>query len=205
MKENKKDEEYIKENENRLAWKTLERNVIQDCRIFEVHTVKRESSLGTMGTFVQLNAPNWVTVVPVVKNQKGENRFLMVEQYRHGNEKVTIEFPAGTVEKGEDPEKAGYRELLEETGFHAGEMIKIGEVSPNPAFMNNRVHIFAARNMESIKEQELDEHEMIDVHVKTIDEVVQRMGTGLYDNGIMMIALAYYLRWNRNIDLGREA
>ncbi len=41
----------------------------------------------------------------------------MVRQFRHGSGGITIEFPAGTIDPGENPEIAAKRELLEETGL----------------------------------------------------------------------------------------
>ncbi len=180
---------------DRLSWTTRGRKKVQDCRIFSVYAVDRENSTGGLGQFIQLEAPNWVTVIPLVIDAEGGQRFLMVSQYRHGNEMVTREFPAGTVEMDEPPAEAAARELLEETGYQAKELIELGTVSPNPAFMSNRVTTFLARDLHLVQEQELDEHELIDVVSEPVADVISSMGTGAYDNGIMMISLLYYLRY----------
>lgn len=178
-----------------LSWKTLERRKVLDCRIFEVHEVDRVNAEGDEGTFVQIQAPDWVTIVPVMRDKLGTLCFVMVRQYRHGNGELTVEFPAGTVETDETPEHAALRELLEETGCRPSRMTLIGEVSPNPAFLTNRVTYFAAEGLETVQSQDLDDHEMIDIELIPVKEVIHAMGTGAYSNGIMVAAMAFYERW----------
>ncbi len=185
----------MNEDHRHLFWETRERRKLQDCRIFTVYSVDRESAQGAKGSFIQIDAPDWVTVIPLFEHHSGEKHFLMVNQYRHGNEMITREFPAGIVETGEPEERAAYRELLEETGYEAGELIQLGSVSPNPAFMGNRVTTFLARDLKQVQEQNLDEFEMIDVVPEPVDRVIAQMGSGIYDNGIMMISLLLYLKW----------
>ncbi len=178
-----------------LTWETLEREKIKDCRIFDIYETKSVTQDGKTGSFIQIEAPDWITVLPIVRDQLGHPCFLMVRQYRHGSETLTLEFPAGTVEKGELPKVAAYRELLEETGYRPTRLIKIGAVSPNPAFLTNTVTYYVAEELEYIQQQQLDEHEMIDIELVPINEIIHSMGTGYYNNGIMMSALAFYLRW----------
>lgn len=185
----------MKEDHRHLSWETRERRKLQDCRIFTVYSVDRESFHGDTGSFIQIDAPDWVTVIPLLEEGQGKSSFLMVNQYRHGNEMITREFPAGIVEEGEPEERAAYRELLEETGYEAGELIQLGSVSPNPAFMRNRVTTFLARDLKQVQEQSLDEFEIIDVVPVPVDQVIPQMGSGIYDNGIMMISLLHYLKW----------
>ncbi len=184
-----------------LSWSTHGREKLQDCRIFSVYTVEREASDGSRGVFIEIDAPDWVTVIPEVTDEQGVDCFLMVNQYRHGTDSITREFPAGTVEPDEPKQEAALRELLEETGYRADELIELGEVSPNPAFMNNRVTTFLARKLTKVQGQQLDEHELIDVSPQIVSEVVQQMGSGMYDNGIMMISLLHYLRWKKAVSL----
>lgn len=182
--------------ETHLMWKTHASRKVRDCKIFDLYEIERESPEGTKGTFVQLDAPDWVTIIPCIQNEKGEDCFLMVKQYRHGCDSVTLEFPAGTVEKGEAAEHAAFRELLEETGCRPGKLLEIGSVSPNPAFMNNNVTTFVAEGLEYIQAQNLDEHEQIELVAIPKHTVIAAMGEGEYNNGIMMISLAFYLRWS---------
>lgn len=186
-----------------LTWETKGRERLHDLKIFEAYAVERQAPDGRVGTFFELNAPNWVTVIPILRDEQNGDTFLMVRQYRHGSDRVTVEFPAGTVERGEPARDAGLRELLEETGYRPDIFEEIGSVSPNPAFMNNVVTTFVADGLKLVQEQELDEHEEIELVRVPVKDVVDRLGTGEFGNGIMMIALAFYLRWKGAIDMGR--
>ncbi len=182
-------------NKEKLIWTEKSRKILQSCRIFDLYEVDKESPDGNDSNFYLLNSPDWVTVIPLIKDARGYECFLMVEQYRHGSNKVTLEFPAGMIDHGELPGNAALRELLEETGYMAGEITEIGAVSPNPAFMNNISYTFVARELELKSEQNLDRDEYIHFHLIPVAEVVKNMGTGRYSNGVMLMALAYYHRW----------
>jgi 8-oxo-dGTP pyrophosphatase MutT (NUDIX family) len=182
-----------------LYWKSKEKRKLLDGSIFDVFEVDRLSTEGKQGTFIQIDAPDWVTVLPMTRDALGHRCFVMVRQYRHGNEEVTLEFPAGTVERDEHPRDAALRELLEETGGRPSDLIKIGEISPNPAFMNNHMSFYVAEDMEFVQNQNLDEHEQIAVELVRVNEVLHSMGTGLFNNGMMVAGLLYFLRWKQLI------
>lgn len=46
-----------------------------------------------------------------------DSRVILTKQFRPAQEKILMELPGGGMEKGETPERAMARELLEETGY----------------------------------------------------------------------------------------
>ncbi len=182
-------------DKEKLIWIENSRRILNKCRIFDLYQIEKTSPNGEVGSFYLIDAPDWITVIPLLTDEKGIDCFLMVEQYRHGSDEITYEFPAGMIDEGELPVKAAKRELLEETGYTSGEVIEIGAVSSNPAFMNNISYTFIARDLSFIGEQNLDKDEFIHFHLIPCTEVIEKMGTGSYSNGIMIIALASYQRW----------
>lgn len=177
-----------------LIWKSGERTCVFKGPIFDVCTVERSSSDGRVSKFIEVESPNWVTVIPWYRTSEGKPMLVMVEQFRHGSATVTREFPAGVIEKGEDPQHAALRELKEETGLEGGKMTALGDVSPNSAFMTNRSYFFLVEDVHHTSAQELDPNEQVDVLSVPVGTAIEQMGTGMYDNGIMMIALAFFLR-----------
>jgi 8-oxo-dGTP pyrophosphatase MutT (NUDIX family) len=162
--------------------------------LFDLYTSRRTSGAGKTGEFYILEAPDWVTIVPVLRTPGQEDAFLMVRQYRHGAELITTEFPAGLVEPGEDPLRAAARELEEETGYRAGRMTPLGRICPNPAFMNNWCSTFLAEDLAHVGDSALDETEVVDVLQIPARALRESIGTGELVNALTMVALMWYER-----------
>jgi ADP-ribose pyrophosphatase len=90
-----------------------------------------------------IDTPLSVMVVPVTK----DGAVVLVRQYRHNLRRHTLEFPAGTAHKDEDPQLAAIRELEEETGYVLASdttMRPLGAYSSLPSETNRYTHIFLA-------------------------------------------------------------
>lgn len=183
-----------------LHWREQESKLVKRCSIFDLYESQRQSANGQQGTFHLLESRDWVNVVAPIEDGEGRSFFLMVRQFRHGIERITVEFPAGLIEPGEQPEEAARRELAEETGFQAGKLKLIGRVAPNPAFMNNYCHTFCASGLRSAAEQtstggqKLDELELLDVLRVPVEELQEHIGENPYWNAMTALALYWYQR-----------
>ena len=122
-----------------------------------------------MPAFYVLEYPTWASAFALTK----DNQVVMIKQYRHGIEQVTIEIPGGVVDKSEDSADAIRRELLEETGYRFDSVEYMGKICANPSTGNNYLHMYIATGGEKVAEQKLDETEDVEVVIYTIDEVKQ--------------------------------
>ncbi len=177
----------------RLIWTDVKRSRLARLGIFDIHLVRRKAMDGRAGRFVVVDSPDWVTIIPFIR--RAPDIVYTVRQFRHGSGKITVEFPAGVVHRGELPDIAARRELLEETGCTAGQLIHIGSVNPNPAFMNNRIHTYVALGLEKESDLDLDETELLELEEVALSEILDNAGGGDYDNGILLIALQRLARW----------
>ena len=102
---------------------------VADCRVFSVERSVAASPVdGSRTRFIEFSRVDWAQIVPITPDGK----VVLVRQYRHGAQRVTLEIPGGLVDPGEDPATAALRECLEETGYRARAAVSLGVVNPNP-------------------------------------------------------------------------
>lgn len=143
-----------------LVWKEISQKEVYEDKIFKVKHSMREST-DKQYEFSILETKSWVNVISKIKGAK--DYFLMVRQYRHGIDQVTLEFPGGAIEDGEDALESAKREMIEETGYRIQNIKKIGEFAPIPSFLKNNLHVFYSENVEKTQAQQLDMQEIIEL------------------------------------------
>ncbi len=185
-----------------LMWKEAgEPQLLWEGPVFSIQGFPRINPAGLKRNMIVCDAPSWVTVIPELPGKgRDEPEFLMVRQYRHGSGALSCEFPAGVIDPGEEAVEAAARELREETGYSAGQMIEIGSINPNPAFMNNRSTTFLALDLKKTeKGLDLDENEFLDFRIEAFEHVAAHMGLGEYDSAIMVQAWFWYLKYRKRL------
>jgi ADP-ribose pyrophosphatase len=96
--------------------------------------------------------PGAAAIVPMLD----DGRVVMERQWRYAMNRSFLEFPAGKLNRGEDPLLAAQRELAEETGYRAQQWARLGEMHPVIAYSTETIHLFMARGLvlgESAREQ----------------------------------------------------
>lgn len=171
-------------------WETLNTEKVADFKIFQAYQVERRSPDGEKRSkFVTLDSPNWVNIIPITKGKK----VVLIEQYRHGSDEVTLEVPGGLVESGEESRIAAERECMEETGFgsDAGAEL-LGINRPNPAFMTNVCGSYVWFDCEKKSAQKLDGNEQIDVVEYPLEKIKNLIAEGKITHSLVLTAFFFY-------------
>ena len=168
-------------------WTRKSSEAVADCRVF---TVRRDACIrdrdGREASFYVIESADWVNVIPVT----ADGLVVMIEQFRHGIGETILEIPGGMIDAGETPYEAAARELLEETGYAAGELVELGRTDPNPAIQNNRVHHFLATGCTIAKATTFDEHESIVKRLMPVSDVERLFVEGGITHSL--VASAFY-------------
>jgi len=136
--------------------------------------------------------PGAVVVLPVMD----DGRVLMIRNHRYSVHQVLIELPAGTLEKGEDPMNCAGRELLEETGYLAGKIQRIGAFFSSPGILSEKLYAFAAYHLEK-KSTALEEDEEIEIMPILFDDALKMIDTAEIMDAKTIATLLMYERSHR--------
>lgn len=177
------------QTDEKLIWKTTDTHPLLHTPVFDVQAQKEISGTGIEGDYVAIKAPDWVVIVAV----HGEN-FILVRQWRHGEDRITLEFPGGVAEEGESLEETASRELWEETGYRAGKITCLGRVSANPALFKNHFSVFLAEDLVQTGAQHLDADEVLNYTEMPIRDVIEHYGNEELTHAYMGTALTFYFK-----------
>jgi len=121
----------------------------------------------------------------------GNGRLVLVRQFRYALDSVTLEFPAGRLDRGEDPETCARRELSEETGYRAGTLDYLFKIHPAPGYTDELIHIYHATELtEGKAHPDPDEELLIENH--HIDGLLGMVKNGKITDLKTISALLYY-------------
>ena len=128
---------------------------------------------GTTVTLEIVKHPGAAAVVAL--DDQGE--VTLVRQLRHAAGGFIWEIPAGTLNEREDPAACALRELREETGLAAAEVVPLGTILTTPGFCDERIHLFLARRL-TAAEQALDHDEVLSVSRFPFERALEMVRAG---------------------------
>jgi ADP-ribose pyrophosphatase len=139
---------------------------------------------GRTGKRMKIDHPEAAAVVPFVSHDE----IIMVRQYRYALGKETLEIPAGKLDPGETPDACARRELMEETGYEAGEFRLVYTYAPAIGYSNELIHIYSAHQLTK-KNAKIDEREISSVEKYRIEDLKAMIKKGILLDGKTLLSL----------------
>jgi ADP-ribose pyrophosphatase len=156
--------------------KILERKLHYQGRKFTFNVDRIELPNGITGEWESIHHPGGALAVPITP----EGNLVLVKQYRFPTQGRILEFPAGTLEVGEDPAETIAREIEEETGYRAGKWHNLGEFFLAPGYCDEIIYAFLAQDLEKLAVRPAgDEDEDITVILMTPTEFEAAIYSGV--------------------------
>lgn len=165
----------------------MSKEQLADCTVFTVHRERKRAG-DREGTFYVLEGGDWVNIIPLTT----DGDVVMIEQYRHGSEEVTLEIPGGMVDAGEQPLAAARREMREETGFDSPDIEFLGRNAPNPAILRNHCYSFLAEDVEFFSPPSLDGNESIRTRLVPLRDIDGMIADGSITHALTIVAFYFF-------------
>ncbi len=138
--------------------------------------------------------PGSIVIIPI-KNSK----IIMLKQYRHAVGEWLYELPAGTLEENEDPAECARRELIEETGYNAREIIKLFGMYLSPGYSTEYMHVYLARNLEYVG-MKPETSEVINVIEVDLNDINKWLLNGRIKDAKTIASLLYFKTFKSEIE-----
>lgn len=130
-----------------------------------------------------------VCILPVI-GEGPDARTVLISQFRPATGSVQAELPAGAIDSGEQPVQTAKRELAEETGYTARELVDLGPFHPSPGATAETIHLFLARCDAQAGETHQDPSESIRGREATLAELATLIASGEFRHGAGLAAYA---------------
>jgi len=127
--------------------------------------------------------PGAAVALPVESGEDGIEYALLVRQYRYAADGWLLEVPGGKLDGPEDPELCARRELEEEIGFRAGELVGLGSILTTPGFTDERIWLYLARDLTPVDTgPALEDDEVMEVERTPLRDAVGMAASGEIDD-----------------------
>ena len=117
---------------------------VAQSRLFNVESVDLEFSNGVRRVYERMkpSSREAVMIMPIV-----DDHIILIREYAVGTESYELGFPKGLIDPGETVMEAANRELKEEVGFGAHQMVFLKKLSMAPSYFSSKMNIVVAENL----------------------------------------------------------
>lgn len=169
--------------------KVLERKVIYDGKKLHVRVDRAIEPSGKEVTRELVVHPGAVAIVA----RPSPDEVVLIRQFRYSVGQTMLEIPAGTLERDEDPRECAFRELEEETGYRAAEMVERAQFFTTPGFTTELMYLYEATGLTKTQTN-LDEDEIIEVEIVSCAEALRMTEDGRIQDAKTLVGLLKLLR-----------
>jgi ADP-ribose pyrophosphatase len=134
---------------------------------------------GNVTELEMIRHPGAAVALPIDKGADGVTYALLVRQYRYAAAGWLLEVPGGKLDGPEDPEVCARRELIEEIGIEAGELVGLGFIFTTPGFTDERIWLYLARDLRPVEAgPALEDDEVLEMERIPLEEAVSMAADG---------------------------
>ena len=154
-----------------------------------------------IATREKVTHPGAVGIIPVDK----KGRIMLVKQFRYPIGTITMEIPAGKLDKDELPLDCAIRELEEEIGAFAPTMIHLSTFYTTPGFCNEILHLYLAKDF-TRKNNNLDDDEFLEIIELDLKESLTLIENGRIRDSKTIIGILLardHLNGNYRVEQGK--
>ncbi len=159
------------------------RNVFKG-RVIEVNVERVQLPNGSVADLEIIHHPGGAAVVAI--NER--NEVCLLRQFRHAANGWLWELPAGKIDNREPPLETAQRELEEEAGVLAQRWESLGDLVSSPGVFTEIIYLFLARDLRATAASP-EEHEVLEVHWKPLEEVVRMAASGELRDGKSLVGV----------------
>ena len=167
-----------------LEEKTLKENEVFSGRLLHMFNDEVELPNGDISRREIVRHPGGATVCAITENME----IALVKQFRYPYGEEVLELPAGKLEPGEDPMETARRELKEETGLVADELLPLGMIYPSPGYTDEIIYAYMTIGAKQ-EAQELDPDEFVNVIYMPVEKAVEMVLQNELPDGKSQIAI----------------
>ena len=167
-----------------MNFKILKRENTYQSRAFNIQKVDLHLPDDRTVTYDLVDHNDSISIVPL--DQDGNIWF--VRQYRLGPDEILLELPAGVLEDGEPPEEGASREIREEIGQSAGQLILLGDFYLAPGYASERMFVFLATQLAHAP-LDADDDEFLQLEAIPASEALQMAREGHFHDAKTIASL----------------